>query len=234
MRLQKLPPLLLPPIAPDSPRPAPPFEGGVNGRNPSRLAPEFSPRSGFDAPNERELLFGGANDLSPSRFPFAIDLSVFEPLLDRGVEPPDPRPPKLLNSPPRAAVPALGLALEPAKPPRDPANPEFVARLPAVKPFTWFCAMVCCMRDCSRWNDAGRAILLCAPKKRCEPPPRIVEGAAARPLADKLARDGTTGRLPAIMRAPLICERVAAIALTRPAPNRPAPTVDMERRMWSL
>jgi hypothetical protein len=29
----------------------------------------------------------------------------------------------------------------------------------------------------------------------------MVEGAAARPLADKLAREGTTGRLPAIMRA---------------------------------
>jgi hypothetical protein len=57
---------------------------------------------------------------------------------------------------------------------------------------------VCC------WNDAGRDTLLCAdPKKCCEPLLRIVDGAAARPLADKLAREGTTGRLPAIMRAPL-------------------------------
>ena len=57
---------------------------------------------------------------------------------------------------------------------------------------------VCC------WNDAGRDRLLCAdPTKCCEPVLRIVDGAAARPLADKLAREGTTGRLPAIMRAPL-------------------------------
>ena len=33
----------------------------------------------------------------------------------------------------------------------------------------------------------------------------MVEGAAARPLADKLARVGTTGMLPVIMRAPLNC-----------------------------
>ncbi len=39
---------------------------------------------------------------------------------------------------------------------------------------------------------------------------RTVDGAAARPLADKLAREGTTGRLPAIIRAPLICARLAA------------------------
>ena len=63
-------------------------------------------------------------------------------------------------------------------------------------------------------------MLLCAdPKKRSEPPLRTVDGAAARPLADKLARDGTTGRLPAIMRAPLICSRLAATALTRPVPK---------------
>lgn len=75
-------------------------------------------------------------------------------------------------------------------------------------------------------------MLLCVPKKRCDPPLRIVEGAAARPLADRLARDGTTGRLPAIMCAPLICSRVAATALTRPAPNRLAPTVDIARKTW--
>jgi hypothetical protein len=45
-------------------------------------------------------------------------------------------------------------------------------------------------------------MLLCDPKKRCAPPLRIVADDAARPLADRLARDGTTGRLPAIIRAP--------------------------------
>jgi hypothetical protein len=33
----------------------------------------------------------------------------------------------------------------------------------------------------------------------------MVEEAAARPLADKLAREGTTGKLPVIMRALLSC-----------------------------
>jgi hypothetical protein len=33
----------------------------------------------------------------------------------------------------------------------------------------------------------------------------MVEGAAARPLADKLARDGTTGKFPVIMWALLNC-----------------------------
>jgi hypothetical protein len=57
------------------------------------------------------------------------------------------------------------------------------------------------------------------PKKRSDPPLRIVEGAAARPEADRLAREGTTGRLPAIMRAPFNCSGLAAIALTWPAPK---------------
>src|ERR1700683_5096143 len=54
----------------------------------------------------------------------------------------------------------------------------------------------------------------------------MVEGAAARPLADKLARVGTTGMLPVIMRAPLNCAWVAATAVVLPAPNFPAETVD--------
>ncbi len=61
---------------------------------------------------------------------------------------------------------------------------------------------------------------------RCEPLLRTVEGAAARPLADKLACEGTTGKLPAIMRALLNCARLAATADTRPAPKRPAFTVE--------
>jgi hypothetical protein len=65
--------------------------------------------------------------------------------------------------------------------------------------------MLCRRLDLSCANDVGRTMLLRVPKKRCEPLLRIVEGAAARPLADRLERDGTTGRLPAIMRAPLNC-----------------------------
>ena len=72
-----------------------------------------------------------------------------------------------------------------------------------------------------------RHIVVHRSKETLRTPLRIVDGAAARPLADKLARDGTTGRLPAIMRAPPICWRVAAIAVTWPAPKRPAFTVDM-------
>ena len=48
-------------------------------------------------------------------------------------------------------------------------------------------------------------------EKAIRPPLRIVEGAAARPLTERLARDGTTGKFPAIIRAPLICSREAAI-----------------------
>jgi hypothetical protein len=73
---------------------------------------------------------------------------------------------------------------------------------------------VCC------WNETGRATLLCTwPKKRSDPPPRMVDGAAGRPLAERLPRDGTTGRLPAIMRAPPNCWRVIGIGLILP----PAP-----------
>lgn len=75
-------------------------------------------------------------------------------------------------------------------------------------------------------------MLLCDPKNRCEPLLRIVDGAAARPLADRLAREGTTGKLPAIMRAPLSCAPLAGIALTLPAPKRPALTVDIAPPMW--
>jgi len=81
------------------------------------------------------------------------------------------------------------------------------------------------------WNDWGREILLCTDPKKRSGPLRTVDGAAARPLADKLARDGTTGRLPAIMRAPFNCSRLAAPAVTRPAPKCPALTVDIARPM---
>ena len=77
-------------------------------------------------------------------------------------------------------------------------------------------------------------MLLCDPKKRCAPPFRIVADDAGRPLADRLARDGTTGRLPAIMRAPRNCSGRAATALTLPAPKRPALTVDIARPTCTL
>jgi hypothetical protein len=77
-------------------------------------------------------------------------------------------------------------------------------------------------------------LLRADPTNRCEPALRIVDGAAARPLADKLACVGTTGRLPAIMRAPLICARFAAIADIRPEPKRSAFTADIARpTRWS-
>jgi hypothetical protein len=63
---------------------------------------------------------------------------------------------------------------------------------------------------------------------------RTVEGAAARPLADKLACVGNTGRLPAIMRAPLSCCGVAPMARTLPAPKWLAFTADMALPMRPL
>jgi len=59
----------------------------------------------------------------------------------------------------------------------------------------------------------------------------MVDGAAARPLADKLPRDGTTGRLPAIIRAPLNCSGRAATGRAPATPNRPAFTVDNAREI---
>jgi hypothetical protein len=188
----------------------------VNGRNPSRLAPppeEPAPRSPvFEPvvfkPEDRDALLDGVNDLVPA------------------VDPALPRLPVLPASR-LAIVPVDDLDMELV--PVDP-TPRFEAnevRLPAENPFTWFAAMVCCRCAVCCANDAGCAALLCTdPKKWSEPPPSVVDGAAARPLAERLARDGTTGRLPAIMRAPPICSCVAATAETRPAPNCPARTVD--------
>lgn len=131
-------------------------------------------------------------------------------------------------------VPALGFCIElVALAPRKPADPPALIRPPAGIAPTCLCAIDCRRLAVCCWNDAGRAILLCAePTNRCDPPPRMVDGAAARPLADKLAREGTTGRLPAIMRAPLNCARLAPTAVTRPAPKRPASTVESARPTW--
>jgi hypothetical protein len=62
----------------------------------------------------------------------------------------------------------------------------------------------------------------------------MVEAGAARPLADRLARVGKTGRLPAIIRAPLNCCGVAAEARTLPAPKWLAFTVDIAFPMRPL
>jgi hypothetical protein len=132
-------------------------------------------------------------------------------------------------------VPALGRCMFVlATGPRNPEGWLVFTRPPAGTAPTWLCCIVCRRLAVCCWNDTGRATLLWAPKKRCEPPLRTVDGAAARPLADKLARDGTTGKLPAIMRAPLICVRLAGTAVIRPAPKCAAFTVERARPTWSL
>jgi hypothetical protein len=113
-------------------------------------------------------------------------------------------------------APALDRAAIASPPPSRP---------PAGTAPTWFCAILCLKLAVSCENDCREA-LLCAVPKKCSDPLRTVDGAAARPLADRLARDGTTGRFPAIMRAPPNCACVAAAAVTRPAPKCPAFTVD--------
>lgn len=108
-------------------------------------------------------------------------------------------------------------------------------RPPAGTAPTRLCCIACRKLAVCCWNETGRATLLCVdPKNRCDPPLRTVDGAAARPLADKLARDGTTGKLPAIMRAPLICALLAGTAEMRPAPKCAALTVERARPTWSL
>jgi len=175
-------------------------EGGVNDRNPSRF-PVYAGGvvvrgSKPDPPDERVLeLFGGVNVRSLPRFSFGVkapELPTFLPTGGFASRPP-------WNVPAFGFVPAVGV------PRPKPASPPLM-RPPAEIAETWFCCMawrrpaVCC------WNDSGWATLLCTdPKKRSEPPLRTVDGAAARPLADRLARDGTTGRFPAIMRAPFNC-----------------------------
>jgi hypothetical protein len=68
---------------------------------------------------------------------------------------------------------------------------------PAVTGAKWLCCMDCCRCAVCCWKDSGRDEL-CVPAKCCEPVLRIVEGAAARPLADKLAR---VGRVPHFSRS---------------------------------
>lgn len=161
---------------------------------------------------ERLPLFGLAN---VPRFAPGVDDARFVPL----------RLPKLFISR-FAGIPALGRAIELVL---RAAN--WLWRPPAGIAPTWFCCIVCLRLAVCWWNETGRAMLLCDPKKRCEAPLRIVDGAAARPLAERLACEGTTGRLPAIIRAPLNCCALAATGRTLPAPKRLALTVDIARRM---
>ena len=77
------------------------------------------------------------------------------------------------------------------------------------------------IRSCLHSGDYSRALdLLRAAAEKFPSHAELSE-------LDKLARDGTTGRFPAIMRAPLSCSCVAADAVTWPAPKRPAPTADI-------
>jgi hypothetical protein len=157
------------------------------------------------------VLFGGVNGRNPPRFPFCADETPLPAFRLTG----------LLVSRPPANVPALGFCIVPAAlvPRATPDSPPLM-RPPAEIAETWFCCMLCRRLAVCCWKDSGRATLLWAdPKNRSDPPLRTVEAAAARPLADRLARDGTTGRLPAIMRAPFICSRVAATGDTLPAPK---------------
>jgi hypothetical protein len=207
------------------------LEGGVKGRNPPPFAdpvllePIFSEPMVRDPTLEDPTLFRSEAEpaLVRSEFPYPDErLLLFKVLFEVLFGALKERDPALrLDSPSRpATVPALGFCIEPdAAAPRNPADVPALVRPPAVTAPTWFAAIDCRRLAVCCWNEAGRATLLCDPKKLCEPPLRIVEGAAARPLADKLALDGTTGRLPAIMRAPLNCARVAPMAVTRPAPK---------------
>src|SRR5712692_9787134 len=200
----------------------------TDGLEPDQLEPED--RLMLAGPLGRVvLLFGGVNGRKPPRFPFSADGVVLRCVCtlagadERGL-------PALLVGGlfvPRlgAGVPALGLCIVPAAAvPRSPA-PLAATRPPACTGVTWLCCMDCCKRAACCWNGTGRGAFAVLPKKCCGPPLRIVDGAAGRPLADKLARVGTTGRFPVIMRAFLNWLCVAATAVALPAPKRSALTV---------
>src|SRR5580700_988109 len=180
--------------APASLREAALRDGGVKGRNPSRLA-------------------AGADCVAP-RCDSMLELALFRPALtsDERVLLPGGMKERIVP----ADEPVFDRCAVLAAPvPRNADSPA-PSRPPAGIAPTWFCAMLCRRLAVCCWNDCDGDALLCAPPKKCSEPPRTVEGAAARPLAERLAREGTTGRLPAIMRAPLSCERLAAPAVTRP------------------
>jgi hypothetical protein len=193
--------------------------GGVNGRNPPRFPfcieeEELALRGACMLPGAGRvlLLFGGVNGRNPPRF-CPADWLPWVRFIGRSNPPAaDGRlaiagrlPPAGLLAALRiaglfisreAGVPALGFCIVPLA-----ATPVFAPACPAAcTGVMWFRCMACCNRAVCRSNDAGRDAARPLPKKRCAVP-CTVPGAAARPLADKLARDGTTGRLPVIMRA---------------------------------
>lgn len=101
--------------------------------------------------------------------------------------------------PEEAALPDGSLGLAAVELPGRDALPgaagrEFCACMfwpEAKRPSRWidWCTCAACR---SKDRDAPAVRL---PKKCCAPP-RVVDGLAARPLADKLARVGVTGRFP--------------------------------------
>src|SRR2546430_708676 len=149
-------------------------------------------------------LFGVAKGLNPPRVAAAPDPFWLPAFRAGGVLPSLPL--KLLPE----GVPALGFctaalfaefALPRRAVPRASTEPFALARPPACTGVTRFRCRVCCTCEACCWNDAGRDAAPDRPKKRCCPPLRIVDAAAERPLADKLACVGTTGTFPVIMRA---------------------------------
>jgi len=200
--------------------------GGVNGRNPPRFPfcieeDELALRGACALPGAGRglLLFGGVNGRNPPRFCSAVDWLPRARVIGRSNPPAADgrlaaagRLPAGGRLPPAgrlaalrvaglfisrdAGVPALGFCIVPlaATAVLAPTCP------PACTGVMWFRCMACCNRAVCRSNDAGRDAARPLPKKRCAVP-CTVPGAAARPLADKLARVGTTGRLPVIMRA---------------------------------
>jgi hypothetical protein len=157
--------------------------GGVNGRNPPRFCPAVGwlPRgrvTGRSNPPAADGRLAAAGRLAPAGLLAALRIAGLFISRDAG-------------------VPALGFSIVPlaATPVLAPTPPP-----PACNGAMWFRCMACCNWAVCRSNDAGRDAARPLPKKRCAVP-CTVPGAAARPLADKLARDGTTGRLPVIMRA---------------------------------
>jgi hypothetical protein len=188
--------------------------GGVNGRNP----PRFPLSAGADGLTFRSvgvllaarvLLLGGVNGPKPPRLLVRAEAFWLPVFLAAGI---------LLFTLRLNGVPALGFCMVPFAVPRASTEPLALARPPACTGVTRFRCNVCCTRETCCWNGTGRAAAPDLPKKCCCPP-RIVDGAAARPLADKLACVGTTGTFPVIMRAVRNWLFVAATARTRPAPK---------------
>ena len=142
--------------------------GGVNGRYPLlgcavREAPLSDPAFEklrllllLGGVNEREAPLFAVREFSRlPRFSFCV-----EPIAERLAMPPPSRPPK---------VPAFGFCMELL--PAIPREAEFAFSKcpPAGTAPTWFCAIVCRRPAVCCWNEAGRAMLLCDPKKRCDP-----------------------------------------------------------------